>query len=74
MNSFNEGNIMLAVGRFSELDSLREMENDFAVIPMPKYDETQENYISHTYDSMFSMVPVTVDDTSMAGAVLEALS
>ena len=74
VDSFNAGNMMTAVIRFAELETLREMEDDFSIIPLPKYDETQKEYISHTYDSMFTMVPVNVKDTAMAGAVLESLS
>ncbi len=55
-------------------DSRSLIEDDFSIIPLPKYDETQKEYISHTYDSMFTTVHVNVKDTAMAGAVLESLS
>ncbi len=53
---------------------LREMESVYVVLPFPKWDEAQENYISRTFDTLFSMVFNTVEDTDMVGAVLEAMS
>ncbi len=54
--------------------SLRGMESVYVVFPYPKYDEAQENYISRTYDTVFSMIYNNVEDTDMIGAVLEAMS
>lgn len=71
---FIAGRELIHIGFFDSIVSYREMEDDFTVLPIPKYDETQDNYYSRTYDSMFTMVPTTVSDTSMAGAVLEAMS
>ena len=73
-DSFLEGNILLYSGLFSTINQAREMENDFAVLPMPKYDEAQESYRSRTYDATFHMIPTTQADPEYAGVILDALS
>ena len=55
---------------------LRDMEIDFGMLPMPKYDENQDNYISLTCDNWdtFTMIPYTDDERiARAGTILEAL-
>lgn len=71
---FEEGNELFCIGYFSHIVSLREMEDDFTVLPMPKWDETQAEYRSRTYDAMCNMVPATASDVTLSGAVLEVLA
>lgn len=56
-------------------EMLRDMKSDFGILPMPKYDENQKNYMSHSYDgaSIFA-VPVSASDYEFSGAMLDALS
>jgi len=56
-------------------DMLRDMKSDFGILPMPKYNETQKNYMSHSYDgaSIFA-VPVSASDYEFSGAMLDAMS
>jgi len=51
------------------------MKSDFGILPMPKYDENQKNYMSHSYDgaSIFA-VPVSASDYEFSGAMLDGLS
>ena len=71
---FLNGNVLFLISVFSNMDGLREMENDFSILPMSKLDETQERYISRTYDSTFHMIPVTEKDPEFSGTLLDALS
>ena len=71
---FAEGQELFCVGYFSHIATLREMEDNFTVLPMPKWDETQVDYRSRTYDAMCNMVPVTASDVNLSGAVLEVLA
>ena len=64
---------MINVMRFLFFSALREMESDFSILPMPKRDEAQEQYYSHSFDSGFVSVPFSARDTALAGAVLETL-
>ena len=54
---------------------LREMEDDFGVAPLPKYDETQENYSHRAWvlSTLFA-VPSTAPDLKKAGAVFSYMS
>lgn len=53
---------------------LKDVDFDFAILPFPKYDETQKEYatIVGYWVSMYS-IPIDVSDESMSGAVLEVL-
>ena len=76
MEHFMEGNILFTPGfLFNTSQQLRDMENDYGVLPMPKLDETQENYISVSKDSIpLYGLPKTVSENGRdaALAVLEA--
>ncbi len=54
----------------------REMETDFGILPMPKYDDTQEKYNSfvHMYCANCIIVPKTNRDLDRTGIIIEALS
>ncbi len=49
---FMENKGLFMSGTLDNTTKLREMENDFGILPFPMYDENQENYISHSYDGM----------------------
>ena len=52
---------------------LRDMESDYAVLPAPKYDETQSEYSTMVHDaSRVLAVPVTNSKLDATGAFLEA--
>ncbi len=55
--------------------ALRNMKDDFGILPFPKYSEEQDEYysIARTNHNSFSM-PVTCKNPDAAGAVMEALS
>lgn len=71
---FKDGRQLILVGNFGCVSGCREMEDDFTILPLPKYRESQVSYSSRTFDSYFELVPTTVVNTAMTGAVLEALS
>lgn len=56
------------------VESLRDMDGDFAILPMPKYDENQNEYISRTEDATYFMIPITESEPENIGAVLDALA
>ena len=53
----------------------RDTQLDYGILPVPKYDETQENYytISSFPYSLYG-VPIDVKDPSMSAAILECLA
>ena len=51
------------------------MKDDFGFIPLPKFDEAQEHYLTTPGAGInFYTVPVTVKDTECVSAVLEGLA
>ncbi|MHB1152584.1 MAG: hypothetical protein ACYCWE_06575 [Eubacteriales bacterium] len=58
-----------------ELSALRDMESSYGVIPFPKRDDAQENYISFVTDQIQPMgVPITASDAERTGIILENLA
>ncbi len=75
LNWFIEGNALFQGGFLYTSERLRDMEDDFGIVPFPKYDESQENYISIMHDITSLMcVPTTNSKLDTTCAVLEALA
>lgn len=71
---FNNGNVLITGGWIGCSESYRDLDFDYGIIPYPKCDENQNDYKT-TLLGIYSKfaIPVTCDDTELAGAVLEAL-
>jgi len=74
---FANGNILFHLERLgaAEWPVLRNMQDDYGILPFPKFDEIQKEYYSYALDrySAFS-IPNTNDEADVAGAVLEAMA
>ncbi len=56
-------------------EGLRNFEDDYGILPYPKWDEYQQNYYSHVYgESTVCAVPKTAKDLEFIGVCTEALS
>jgi hypothetical protein len=69
--------LLFALGWFHTSELLRDMESDYGLIPYPKYDDTQQTYLSLVHDSaLVYCIPVTCpkDSMEMICAVMEALA
>ncbi|MBQ8510367.1 MAG: hypothetical protein IJ493_10730 [Clostridia bacterium] len=54
---------------------MRSMASDYGILPAPKFDENQENYITFTSENVGRLlIPKTNDDLSRSGVILDALS
>jgi len=54
---------------------LRDLDADFGIVPVPKYDSAQEDYANVVWGvGSYVAVPVTCTDTGYVGAVLEAMA
>ncbi|MBR4205084.1 MAG: hypothetical protein IKQ92_06380 [Clostridia bacterium] len=73
-NMFRNGQGFFLVTMFYYIESLRDMDYDFGILPFPKFDEQQENYESRISFFDTSVIPVTVPDSEMSSIVLEALT
>ncbi|MCI8387554.1 MAG: hypothetical protein HFE63_03700 [Clostridiales bacterium] len=51
---------------------MRSSDIDYGVLPLPKYDEDQENYITPAFDAQFG-IPVTAMNTDKISFMIEAL-
>ena len=76
---FADGYAAMATVRILELEagSIRNMEKEFGVVPMPKFDEIQKQYRTLLHDQFTVLcVPTTVkgDELDMVSAVMEALA
>ena len=73
---FADGRYFLTIGALSQFTALRAMEEDFGIIPLPKQDENQQNYITSIspWISRFLAMPTTVGNPEMVGAVIDAMA
>lgn len=73
---FSEGRALFAGQTMSWAKFYRDMEDDFGVLPIPKYNEAQEHYSS--YEQPWSgtgvVVPVTNADLETAGLIMETMA
>jgi len=71
---FEEGRAMFLPEHLGNASTLRSMETDFGIIPYPKWNEQQENYITApvAYFSLIA-VPTTAKNLEMTGLITEAL-
>lgn len=68
---FSEGKILFIDCSLFWVESLRDMETDFGIIPYPKLDEAQSDYYSRVSYYMPPVLPATNMNLEMTGAVLE---
>lgn len=73
---FAENRAMFFTETLQCVRRLREMETSFGVLPMPKYDEQQKNYISmvHWWASSMLSVPLNAPNPEKTGVILEYMS
>ncbi len=73
--AFKENRTLFMWIRMAVAGTLRDMEVDFGIIPVPKYDEKQENHYStvNVNTGYGLSVPVTADNLPRTGMILEAL-
>lgn len=71
---FADGHGLFCVGAMAEMKILRDMENDFGVLPFPKYTADQPEYITRVCGGFPFVIPATSQRPEIAGAVLEAMA
>ncbi|MBO5219310.1 MAG: hypothetical protein J6C52_07765 [Clostridia bacterium] len=72
---FEEGRGLMLTSSLGNLQKMRGFELDFGILPYPKWDEAQKDYISYAATDPVAgyCVPVTAD-AELAGCLLEALA
>ena len=71
---FTDGRALLFENSLGIASKLREMNDDFGIIPIPKFDEEQAGYKTTTKNNVSMIcVPITANDLDVSGFVLEAM-
>ena len=76
-DTFVAGRLMIYSGFLCDVAKLREMKDEFGVLPFPKYDEQQTDYYTTVRgDNYFLGIPVTVTeaDRDFVGLVTETIA
>ncbi|MBP3918397.1 MAG: hypothetical protein J6I50_04425 [Clostridia bacterium] len=75
VQTFSNGYALFLPGFLYTAENLRDMKEDYGIIPFPKYDESQENYYSAVHDIATLMcVPTTCTKLDTVCATLEAMA
>ncbi|MDD4772040.1 MAG: hypothetical protein PHZ09_00350 [Eubacteriales bacterium] len=77
MTAFTAGRILFHTGLLTDATgaSMRDMDDDFGILPFPKFDETQSEYYSHgSAHGALIGIPVTIIDTERTGLLTEAIT
>ena len=71
---FRAGQGLFLTTIFYYLETMRDMKQEFGILPFPKYSEAQEKYRNRIsfYDA--TVVPVSAKDTECSAIILEALN
>jgi hypothetical protein len=74
IKSFNESRALYYISPIESVKFMRNMEANFGILPLPKYEEGQENYYNaFQYGNATVMcVPISASDLERTGAILEA--
>lgn len=73
MLQMSTGRLLFRLGAVTDADVYRDCEVDIEILPYPKYDEAQENYISQDWGDLMC-IPLSIGEPEMVGATLEYLS
>ena len=73
---FEENRVLFFWMRMRVVEFFRGMESNFGIVPMPKYEETQENYYSvvNPYTGVMLGIPKSAEDLDRVSIIIEALS
>lgn len=74
---FAEGGALFTFDKLKRCMLLRDMVDDYGILPLPMYNEEQEKYygpVSNHHDSMFAVINTNQNNQETIGAALELLS
>lgn len=70
---FTTGRMLFRLGAISEASMFREAEATIGILPAPKFDEQQENYVSLDWGGLMG-IPASIQNPDLVGAVMELLA
>lgn len=71
-NMFNENRVLFYNITFNRIPKFRNMDADFGILPIPKYEEAQEKYYCESGSGMLAVIPQSAEKPEENGAFLEA--
>ena len=71
---FTNNQALFCNANFFKISKLRAMETDFGILPYPKWEESQDEYISRIDGCEMPVLPLANTDYERTGAILEALA
>ena len=73
---FKEDRALFAAMTGTNTSLFKDMESDFGIVPLPKYDANQPEYYSHCqpWGSAAVCVPITAKDLERTGMIIEAMA
>ena len=73
---FQDNRALLMWIRMADVENLRNMDTDFGILPIPKYDERQEKYLQtvNPYVGVAAGVPRSAGSLDNSSIILEAMS
>jgi hypothetical protein len=73
---FADGKVVFVPSIFNDaFNTYRYMDDAYGILPYPKWDEAQKNYLTNARDQYTVLcVPKTVEDTDFVGMITEALA
>lgn len=74
LDNFKQDRTLFTIAVLSYAVKWRAETIEFGILPVPKWDEAQENYLNVSPNGHALMIPITVQDTDRVGNILEALS
>lgn len=73
-NFFERGLSMFEAAELEMAVAYRNMDDDFGILPYPKFDEDDEYTTAINGIQSFGIIPITVSDVERTGAIVEALA
>lgn len=73
ISDFKVGRLMLSAGALGDAKTLRAMDDEFGIVPYPKFDEEDEYATVTNGGAPLLIMPITVPDIQRTGAITEAL-
>ena len=71
-NMFNEDRMLFYNITFNRIPKFRNMDADFGIVPLPKFEESQEKYYCESGSGMLAVIPNSAEKPNNNGAFIEA--
>ncbi len=72
--AFRAGRTLMTTAQIKATSKFRDMEDDYGIVPTPKYDESQSDYYVYTTPLAAVCIPVTNQDISTTASLIDAMA